>query len=293
MRRKFCVLFVIANIIAGSTQALAAWQDWKLLFSLQVDQAAGPLAHPTGLYADAQAERYYVTDSGHNRLVSFDRSGKLLHAFTAGGALDKPIAMSKKADGRLLVLEKGKASLTEIDVKTRAVVTHVLQDKGRQIFPQRLKGGSDGRFYVIDKASGAIVILDQGLAVSGRLQCPGCQGGYTDFSVKGSEVYALPALGSEVHVFDSSAALIRKISLLPAPEFPVSLALAADGAMFVLERHAGTVARYLADGHLLARSLGPGQKEGYLSYPAEIQVDPWGLVCVVDEGNGRISVFQP
>lgn len=292
MKKKTCVPLVITFFLAWAGTALATGQDWKLLFSLQADQAVGAFAYPTGLCVDAQAERYYVTDSGHNRLVSFDKEGKLLHAFTAGGALEKPIAMAKRGDGRLLVLEKGKAALTEIDVRSRDVAPHKLVDSGATLYPQRLKAG-EGNFFIIDKASGDIVILDQDLAVSRRLSCPDCTAGYADLSVKGDQVYALPLLGSEVHVFDKTDAPSRKIPLTPAPEFPISLALAADGGFFVLERHGGTVAHYHADGRLLARHLGPGQRAGNLSYPVEIQVDPWGRVCVVDEGNGRVSVFQP
>lgn len=292
MKMKLGVLILITALLTDAGLAFAVGQDWKLLFSLQTDKAAGAFANPAALYIDAQAERYYVTDSGRNRLVSFDKDGKLLHAFTAGGVLDKPIAMTKKEDGRLLVLEKGRSSLTEIDVKSRAVEPRALEYKGRALYPQRLRA-SDSGFYVIDKGSGAIIILDQSLAVSGRLNCSNCQAGYADFSVKDGMVYALPMLGSEIQVFDKTYSMTRKISLVPEPEFPISLALASDGGFFVLERHAGTVARYHADGRLVARYLGPGHKEGSLSYPVEIQVDPWGRVCVVDEGNGRVSVFLP
>jgi len=292
MKTKIYLLGVITVLLVWAGRPLAASQDWKLLFSLQADKTAGAFAHPTGLFVDAQAERYYVTDSGHNRLVSFDKDGKLLHAFTAGGGLEKPIAMAKREEGRLLVLEKGKAALTEIDIKSRAVVPHTLEDRGEPLYPQRLKAGG-GSFSIIDKASGDIVILDQGLAVNRRLHCPDCAAGYADLSVKGDMVYALPLLGAEIHLFDKTDALIKKIPLTPAPEFPISLALAADGGFLVLERHGGTVAHYHADGRLLTRHLGPGQREGSLSYPVEIQVDPWGRVCVVDEGNGRVSVFQP
>lgn len=292
MKKKLAVLLGIVAILVDTSSVFAVGQDWTLLFSLRTNQASGAFSYPTGLYVDTQAQRYYVTDSGRDRLVSFDREGKLLHSFTAGGTLDKPIAMAKKGDGRLLVLEKGKASLTEIDVKSRAVVPHALVEKGEPLFPQRLKA-VDENFYIIDKASGAIVILDQSLAVIGRLKCPDCQAGYADFSAKGGLVYALPMLGSEIHVFSKGKELTSKISLDPAPDFPISLALAPDGGFFVLERHSGTVTRYHANGQLLSRHLAQGHKEGSLSYPVEIQVDPWGRVCVVDEGNGRVSVFQP
>ncbi|MDD5757889.1 MAG: hypothetical protein PHI06_02275 [Desulfobulbaceae bacterium] len=292
MKHKLCLLCLISTLLMGADTTVAASQDWKLLFSLQADKAAGAFSSPTGLLIDSQAARYYVTDSGHNRLVSFDKDGKILHAFTAGGALEKPIAMAKKESGQLLVLEKGKATLTEIDIKSRAVTPHALSDKGTTLYPQRLRV-DNGRFLIIDKASGDIIRLDQSLAVSKRLRCPNCPAGYADLSVKGELLYALPMLGEEIHVFDKTDTLIKKIPLSPAPEFPISLALAADGSFFVLERHNGSVAHYHADGRLLARHLSAGAREGSLSYPVEIQVDPWGRVCVVDEGNGRVSVFQP
>lgn len=293
MKNCLAILASLVLTMTGAMPAQAMGQDWKLLFSLQAEPGAvGPLSRPSGLFIDSQSERYYVIDSGRNRLVSFDRGGKLLLAFNAGGALDRPVAMVKRADGRLLVLEKGKASLTEIDLKTREVVPHRLDEGGQAIYPQRLKVGEQG-LYVLDKASGAIVALDQGLKTTGRFDCPDCQAGYADFALKGSSVYALPMLGTEIHLFASAGAIATKIALQPPPEFPISLALVPDGGFLVLERHAGTVARYQADGRLVSRFLGPGHKEGSLSYPIEVQVDPWGRVCVVDEGNGRVGVFQP
>lgn len=291
MKNKTLFLLVLL-LLARPPLAAAADQGWKLLFSLQADKSGSGLSRPAALYVDLQAERYYVIDSGHNRLVSFAKDGQLLKAFNAGGALEKPIAMIKKEDGRLLVIEKGKATLTEIDLKARAVVPHTLEDQGRTLYPQRLKV-ADKSLYIIDKARGGIVVLDQALAVSRRLSCPDCPAGYADFSLKGATVYALPQLGSEIHVFDGAGTLTEKISLKPPPEFPVAMALATDGSFFILERHTNSVAQYQADGRFGSRHLGAGQKEGRLSYPTEIQVDPWGRVCVVDEGNGRVSVFRP
>lgn len=291
MKKPTLVILAFAVLLLGGRMAHAG-QEWKLLFSMQADKNGVALSHPAALFVDARAERYYVVDSGHNRLISFGRDGQLLQAFNAGGALEKPIAMIKKGDGHLLLLEKGKGALTEIDLKSRAVVPHRLEDQGRALYPQRLKAGEQG-LYLLDKVSGSIVLLDAALAVSARISCPDCRAGYADFSLQGGTVYALPMLGTEVHTFDGAGKPTGTITLSPPPEFPVSLALNPAGGFLILERHRNQVAQYQADGRLLQRHLGPGHKEGGLSYPTEIQVDPWGRVCIVDEGNGRVSVYQP
>lgn len=288
---KILTLFLVLSLV-WCRAATAADQGWKLLFSLQAEKSGTGLFLPAALYVDAQVERYYVIDSGHNRLLSFAKDGQLLKAFTAGGALEKPIAMIKQDDGRLLVIEKGKAALTEIDLKSRVVLPHQLTDQGRTIYPQRLKRGGKS-LYVLDKSRGGIVVLDQSFKVTAWLFCPDCRAGYADFSLKGGTVYALPQLGTEIHVFADDGQLTRKISLTPPPEFPVSIALGPDDSFFILERHSNSVAQYQGDGRFVSRHLGPGHKEGSLSYPTEIQVDPWGRICVVDEGNGRVSVFLP
>jgi hypothetical protein len=288
-KTSLAIIAFVALLLLGR---MASAQEWKFLFSLQADKNGVALSHPASLFIDAPAERYYVVDTGHNRLISFSRDGQLLQAFNAGGALDKPIAMIKKGDGRLLLLEKGKGALTEIDLKSRAVQPHRLEDQGRMLYPQRLQAGAQG-LYLLDKVSGGIVLLDAALAVTARLSCPDCRSGYADFALKGSTVYALPILGTAVHTFDGAGKLTGQIALTPPPEFPVALALDPAGGFLVLERHANQVAQYQADGRLLRRHLGPGHKEGALSYPTEIQVDPWGRVCIVDEGNGRVSVYQP
>ena len=291
MKKTLSLIVRLALCLAWAGTASAAGQDWQLLFTLQADQATGPLRHPLGLFIDPVAERYYVADSGRNRLVSFDKTGKLLHAFTAGGALDKPIALSKGAGGHLLVLEKGKGGLTEIDIKGRTVTPHPLADRGEALIPQRLQANDDG-LALIDQASGDLVVLDQAFTVQRRLHCPDCPAGYADLAVKDGQIYALPLLAEAIHHFDQTGNAPQTIPLNPAPAFPIALALSPDGGFLVLERH-GEVLHYQADGHLLARHLGPGERPGSLAYPAAIQVDPWGRVCVVEEGNGRVSVFQP
>ena len=285
-------LLALALLLALTRLAAADGQGWKHLFSLAADQTGGHLLRPLGLFIDAQSERYYVTDSGHDRLVSFAKDGRFLQAFNAGGALKKPIDLTKLADGRLLVLEKGRNTVTEINLKTRSVTPHALEYQGRKLAPRRLKLHG-GHLYVLDQASGGIMTVDDNFQVTGQIACPGCRAGFADFSFKGDELYALPQLGAQVLVFDSQGTLARKIALTPAPEFPVSLAVDGEGGLLVLERHAGTVARYLADGRLTGRHLGAEQPAARLSYPAGMQLDPWGRVCVVDEGNGRVSVFQP
>lgn len=291
MKKSLLSLLILAPLLLlGRMTAVA--QEWKLLFALQADTSGSALLHPASLYIDGQSERYYVVDSGHDRLLSFSRDGQPLQSFSAGGALDKPIAMAKKTNGHLLVLEKGKGGITEIDPRSRALVVHPLAERGRRLSPRRLRAGEQG-WYVVDTVSGAIVHLDDALTVTAHLSCPECVAGYADFTRGGSTLYALPMQGRAVHTYDGAGKRGATIALRPPPEFPVSLALTPEGGFLVLERHASRVAHYQADGRLLRRHLAAGHKEGALSYPTEIQVDPWGRVCIVDEGNGRVSVYQP
>src|SRR3989338_1263625 len=110
---------------------------WKFVFSLQ-GQGKG-MALPVALYVDHEKERYYVVDSTGNKLLSFAGDGKFLQEFTAEGSLQKPYDMARLADGSLLVVEKGRNSLTRVDLKNKKATPLVLTHQGREVFVHRLE----------------------------------------------------------------------------------------------------------------------------------------------------------
>ncbi|MCF6291649.1 MAG: hypothetical protein L3J03_11725 [Desulfobacterales bacterium] len=268
----------------------AVAETWEWQTTLQGDIAGIYLSMPTALLVDEKSERYYVVDSGNNRLVSFDRTGRLLNAFTANKQLRNPFDLARDDRGRLYVVEKGRNSVTRIDLKNKEIVPQTLKDRGRVVYVDRLEREGDD-FYILDKASGSVLVTDSKFTVRQRLACTDCSAGFVDFRVRDGRIWALSQAENAVYRFRKDGTLENRISLGKALDFPRSLAVDPAGRLFVLDRHAGEIIAFARDGRFLYRFLGPGQARGQLYFPIELRFDPWGNICVVEEGNARVQIF--
>lgn len=281
--------FLISNGLGTSvSQAQNTWQ-WQM--TLQGEPSGKPMKMPAALYIDEELARYYAVDAGNNRLLSFDREGTFLNVFDAKGQLQQPVDMVKAADGKLWVVEKGRNTLTSIDLKSREVTPHPVTNKGKSLALHRVETAA-GVFYVLDKASGKIFALNPGLEVIFEYGCQDCDGGFADFKVVNNRIWALAQVEKAVYRFEEKGEQGVKIPLQEGLQFPCSLELDAAGRLYILDRHAGAVMVYDSTGKFNYSFLSPGQARGQLSYPIELRFDPWGRLCIVEEGNGRIEVFR-
>lgn len=272
----------------GSATATESWQ-WQI--TLKGDPAGVPINMPSALYVDEKMERYYMVDSGRNRLVSFDKKGKMLSAFTANDQLRSPYDMTRDAEGQIFVVEKGRNTVTGIDLAQKKVVPHTITDKGRTVYVDRLETAA-GDFYILDKASGNVLVADDTFRVKRRLTCGGCDAGFVDFKVSGGKVWALAPVENAVYRFRVDGTLEARVDLQESAGFLRAVAVDNRGRIFVLDRHAGEILVFEANGRFLYRFLTAGQARGQLYFPVDLQFDPWGRLCVVEEGNSRAQIFS-
>ncbi|MBI5444177.1 MAG: hypothetical protein HY900_23570 [Deltaproteobacteria bacterium] len=267
-------------------------ESWQWEMSLKIESPGDAMYMPAAVAFDPAAERYYAVDTGRNRLVSFDRNGALLRAFTADDRLKSPFDMVRLDDGRLWVVEKGRNSLTRIDVAAREVKPHTLKDGERQVFPDRI-AQSGGKLYVLDRASGQVLRLAPDLKVEQRFGCVDCAGGLSDFAVEDGGVWALETQGKKIFHFRPDGQVDQTFDLGAHVGFPASLALEPGGGfIYVVDRHRSGMVVFGRDGRFRYRFLAPGQARGQLNFPREVRFDPWGRLCVVDEGNGRVEIYS-
>lgn len=287
----FCSIFLtLLLVLTGGPVPIEATGPWQWEMSLKGGPSGSPMRWPSALYVDPARERYYVADPSNDRLLSFDKAGQFLNAFNANGQLKTPFDMVRDEAGRIWVVEKGRNSLTQIDLETRKVIVHSLEDNGKAIFPDRLEQEGD-TLYVLDKANGEILVLGNDLKVKSRFNCGECGGGFVDFKLRGGTVWALEQQEKAVYQLSSGGELESKIALGDAVQFPSSLEVGPTGLIYVLDRHGGVVTVFDAEDGFKYRFLGPGQARGQLYFPTELRFDPWGRLCVVEEGNGRVEVF--
>ena len=85
---------------------------------------------------------------------------------------------------------------------------------------------------------------------------------------------------------------IEEISLKGQLDFPVSLDVGPSGFLYVLDRHMDSVLVYSGNGQFSYSFLGKGQSPGKVYFARQIRFDPWGRLCIVDEGNGRVEIYS-
>jgi len=268
--------------------AAESQSPWKFVFSLQA-QGKG-MALPVALYVDNEKERYYVVDSTGNKLFSFAGDGKFLQEFTAEGTLQKPYDMARLTDGSLLVVEKGRNSLTRVDLKNKKTTPLVLMHQGREVFVDRLEVAS-GKVYVLDRLSGRILQLDEALQVVKSFAMPADAGWLADFKVVEKKIWALDQKKKQVYSLDENGRPSPPIQLTGV-DFPVSLAVDQTGFFYILDRHRGAVVVFGRNGEFKYQFLTKGQGRNNLYFPQEVRFDHLGRLCVVDEGNSRVMVFN-
>ena len=268
--------------------AVEMQSPWKFVFSLQ-GQGKG-MALPVALYVDNEKERYYVVDSTGNKLLSFAGDGKFLQEFTAEGSLQKPYDMARLADGSLLVVEKGRNSLTRVDLKNKKATPLVLKQQGREVFVDRLEVAG-GKVYVLDRLSGRILQLDEALQVVKSFTMPADAGWLADFKVVEKKIWALDQKKKQVYSYDENGRPSPPIQLTGV-DFPVSLAVDQAGLFYILDRHRGAVVVFGRNGEFKYQFLTKGQGRDNLYFPQEVRFDHLGRLCVVDEGNSRVMVFK-
>ena len=283
------VLIAALTLLPAIAPAQSTW-NWQT--SLQVERIGDSMYMPSAVAFDKKSQRYYVVDTGNNRLVSFGRDGKVIRAFTANEQLKAPFDMVRLDNGQLWVVEKGSNSLTLIDIAAKKVQHNTLRDGDRLVFPDRI-AVSRGKLYVLDRASGQVLRLAADLSVEQRFGCPDCSAGMFEFVIFEDSVVAIEPRDKKIFRFNADGTIAEEINLGGEAGFPVSLAIDAFGFIYVLDRQQNSVLAYTENGKFLYRFLESGQSVGKVYFARQIRFDPWGQLCVVDEGNGRVEIFSP
>lgn len=283
-------LYLLAVLTCLTASALAG-SSWQWETSLQVNDVGDSMYMPSAVAFDRESERYYVVDTGRSRLVSFERDGKVVRAFTANDQLKAPFDMVRLDSGQLWVVEKGRNSLTYIDIAARKIQPNTLRDGNRLVFPDRI-AVAGGKLHILDRSSGMVLRLAEDLSIDQRFGCKDCSAGMIDFTVDGSSVLALEPREKQIYRFKADGSIAEKISLGDEIDFPVSFAVGDSGYFYVLDRHRNSVLVFSEDGQFRYSLLGPGQAPGKIYFSRQLRFDPWGRLCVVDEGNGRVEIFS-
>ncbi len=261
------------NRIALLTRTLRPLESWNGAGTpLELSYIRAAALSPTG--------DLYVADTGHERIVVFDRSGRPRFAFgTPGitpGQLIAPLALAAGSGGRLLVAE-----------------TY----------------GSRSPVYMFGEAGGGAG--GGGVAAAGARPVgrAGSVAGTSADGVRGAGVAGAAAIGAAPTAggADPAAPTFRYSSriergggaIIGSHWFgPTAAAFAPDGSIWITDPRNDLVRHLSASGAFLG-ALGQAATEtsppaaGDLLEPQGVAVAPSGVVYVADTGHGRIVSFAP
>lgn len=284
------VLYPIIFLLCTAQFAFAG-EPWAFQFSLKSQLSGKPMILPNALFIDREANRYYVADSGNNRLLSFDQDGNLLKVFSADNQLLHPMDMVKDANGLIWVTEKKEGgTLTSINLADKKITPHSISQDGKTIIPGRMEI-YNGHIFVLDKVSGELFELDDKLQVKTHFICRDCSYGLIDFKLFNGTIYGLSLLSQQLFRFDLQGNIIDSINLADHTTYPYSFDIDSSGRIYVLDRHRKNIAVFAPDGQFKYRFLTEGQNSGQIYHPVEIRFDFMNRLCVVDEGNSRVDIF--
>ena len=286
--RMFILIIACQLLMAAAAFAAGPWQP---VTTLPAKDAEVTLGDSLALAVDPGRQRYYVVDSDRAQLVSFDAQGAFLAALNPGNQLVKPVSLALAANGKLWIVERATNQLLYVDLQQQQVRAFDLTyPDGGLIFPDQVALDTDNRLFLLDRARGGVVRLDDNLQVVQTYLPEGDFQGFADFQITAEGVWALDGLSRTLHLFAVDGSPQRRVSVQDL-QFPVALAIDAVGQFYLLDRHAGKVAVFDRQGGFSYDFLLKGKRPGRLWYPSGLLFDWDGRLCVANEGNGRIDIY--
>lgn len=282
---------LLLAIFGSSGLSLAGDGPWSSLRQLPQKDSGVRLEQPVSLAIDSENKRYYVVDAGTGQLVSFDKDGQFLAAFTAGGQLKTPVDMVKTLSGSLWVIERSSNELFHIDPRQKDLQRYSPKyPDGTEIFLSRLAIDESHRLYVLDRMKGQVLRLDDNLQVVQTYAGEAHSHGFSDFKIRDNFLWALDGLGHSVAQMSLSGGVVKTIKL-DGLQFSSALEVDRLGQLYLLDRHAGTVIVYSQSSEQKFSFLGKGKRAGQLWTGSALLFDWDERLCVVDEGSGRVEIL--
>lgn len=272
------------SVIADASQPI--WNS-EIVFPDQ-QQIISPLT----MTVDMPRQRYYVVDTQQGQIVSFDKMGQQLSTFDANAMLQNPVAMCFARPGKMWVIERKTNELLYIDLETKSIRQFSPKDRqGKALFIDHIATDSHWQLYVSDRNSGKIYILDDNMKLTTTFSATS-NGQFSDFKITSSGLWALDSVNQSVFHFSLTGKLKKKITLKTHLDRPISLAINDKNQIFILDRPLGKIVVYNTNGEQLYTIGNKGYRRGQLNYPNQILFDWLQRLCIVNQGNNRIEIFN-
>jgi len=273
---------------------LAAALPLEPVSSAYADQNGVALRSPEGV-ACTGSGAVIAADTGNGRLVVYAfKDGKL-----AGGAevrapeLGQPTRLQIDSRGDVLALDRKGRRIARIGAggafQGFLAMGNVPPANG--FFPISFKLDAANQAWVLDAASGRVVVLDASGNFLRQIELP--KGAViTDIALDArGALYAVDGPRAQLYSFDKGAFAPLGKPLGEYASFAGFLTVSPQGPLVVVDKTGNGLVVVGRDGAFLGRRLSIGWSEGYVYYPEQVCLDANGNAFVADRGNHRIQVF--
>jgi hypothetical protein len=286
--------FVAFLLVAQPLRAEKRTIKW--VATVYNDDKGIALKYPEGV---ACTDDYFIiADTGNGRLLRFAYRGE-------GVEMEAEFPLPKSYPIRVHV--NSNDDLFFLDGAERRIETMSATGEGRvslsygglpfstEVVPKSFAIDSDDNIYVLDIFSRKVLVLEPDGQFLRQVPFPEKYGFFTDLTVdRQGTVFLLDGVEAVVYSAARSADRFSRLtdSLKAYMNFPASLALDAQGVMYLVDQYGSGLGLVGPDGAFLGRKLGLGWKDGGLYYPSQICVSGSGRVFIADRSNSRVQLFD-
>lgn len=307
MLNKILYSFFIVGLflILGSIDSYGqVGKKLKSLANIGGDRFSGAIKEPSGLFYDESKDRLYITDSGNNRLLSYDSEFLFLADFyNKNFAI--PVSIVKASNGKFYFLD-AKAGVLKVASPGEKDIDNQIYDfkitgikKAKNPFvPGRIKIDKSDNLYVIDKLNGRIIKVSiDGKFLKSYSITSKTKGffTFTDIALgNDGSLFAVDSIGRKVYIFSNDGKLKKSFGKYGHGTgqllFPSSIALDSKNNIYVVDKHREQILVFARNGKFQYSLGSPGESPGKFKIPSHLIIDSQDRLYVIDAG--RVQVLK-
>jgi DNA-binding beta-propeller fold protein YncE len=287
----FAAVVILAVLVATVRPALSLGLK-KIDEIVPLGTDAGLLS-PSGLWYDEFRGLLIVADTEAHQVLVLDRQGNVRKTHGRDGRLRLPLAVATDRGGALFIAER-ESEVLKVAAAYDSAVTEAYQvidlspfRQRRLVEPVALFVDRDNNLLVADRGNRQVLVIGPDRKL--KLALPDVGEPADVWSATGKILVADPGFGG-IRVYDAKGRWLRTLGTdparFPAPLRARSLSVDSRERVWLVEETGGIRAL-----DSLGNPLFSGAS-GTLFTPSDLAVDHQNNLYVLEQGAGRISVFQ-
>jgi len=270
---------------------------WNHITSVYTDSKGNGINRPEGV-ACSDKSIFIVADTGNSRLLRYTYQEL---AVTGGEEIKMPemtypLRVQINSSGEIFVLD-GKL-LQIVRLNPDGTFKSYIEPEGlpspAPVIPRSFRIDSKENIYILDIFSDRILILDQTGKYLKDIALPKDNGFISDLAISNTgNIFILDSVKAIVYSASQESKEFSPLTteLKEYMNFPVNMAVDAQGFIFLADQSGGYITILGQDGSFRGHYLSFGWKEGRLRYPSQLCINEKQEVFIADRENSRIQIF--